>query len=595
MNTNKRIILSIILTFMFLFVINSGFTVVDMDLIENNNEVEEPELYFKMRDSDIEKQLYTMVRNPDTKAMEPLVIGQVRINYNESELLIYIEPDEAAGWLIADLRVYVGHEPIPVAADKKPVTALFPFRQSFAKPVQSQLITIDLYDDLGLTWLPKDAEKMLQNVAVNCAVKGVGDKGQTLNLVAWAGNILPQDTDGDGDIDDEDEFEPDTTFVADLSSGTSFQVEVTDKVFRKNVSKMPETETTKAKIELLPVYVSVRRANGEAVQLEYNSYDENGALVTEIRTEAKPLVSVFAEEVAGCEFPPIYGDEPLLARDVYVAISRDEGNTWKRTNLSRSADRSSFELENGPWYPQAWSFTEAALGIVPLVNDPLTLLDNLVWNTDYLLSQHDVDFYANAWQADWKRTEDVGAIDFVDWGNPLENTDPQVGYRFPIELYLYTKLDEPMRAIKMACLEAPHSADELYGTDGTAFDSYYATVLTSQFRCEVWDMKRGTITQVNLEPAIGPSGKMNFASAIGGWIPKTAGPHRIYFYISDPLISLQNAIVNNDEHYVFDIGLMAETISTNKQDVSYVVGGAQYTWIEVNVVDPNSNGGRKKK
>ncbi len=191
---------------------------------------------------------------------------------------------------------------------------------------------------------------MLQNVAVNCAVKGVGDKGQTLNLVAWAGNILPQDTDGDGDIDDEDEFEPDTTFVADLSSGTSFQVEVTDKVFRKNVSKMPETETTKAKIELLPVYVSACRANGEAVQLEYNSYDENGALVTEIRTEAKPLVSVFAEEVAGCEIPPIYGDEPLLARDVYVAISRDEGNTWKRTNLSRSADRSSFELENGLEY-----------------------------------------------------------------------------------------------------------------------------------------------------------------------------------------------------------------------------------------------------
>lgn len=87
---------------------------------------------------------------------------------------------------------------------------------------------------------------------------------------------------------------------------------------------------------------------------------------------------------------------------------------------------------------------------------------------------------------------------------------------------------------------------------------------------------------------------MNFASADGGWIPKTAGPHRIYFYISDPLISLQTAIVNNDEHYVFDIGLMAETISTNKQDVSYVVGGAQYTWIDVNVVDPNSNGGRKR-
>lgn len=250
--------------------------------------------------------------------------------------------------------------------------------------------------------------------------------------------------------------------------------------------------------------------------------------------------------------------------------------------------------ENGPWYPQAWSFTEEALSIVPLVNDPSTLLENLVWNTDYLLSQHDSDFYANAWQADWRRSEDVVEIDFVDWGNPLENTNPLVGYRFPIELYLYTKLEEPMTAIKMACLEAPHSADELYGTDKTTYESYYATVLTSKFRCEVHDLKGGTITPVSLEPAIGPSGKMNFASAGGGWIPTTAGPHRIYFYVSDPLVTLQNAIVNNDEHYVFDIGLEAEFISTNKQDVSYIAG--EYcTWIDVEVLKPNSNGGRKVK
>lgn len=251
--------------------------------------------------------------------------------------------------------------------------------------------------------------------------------------------------------------------------------------------------------------------------------------------------------------------------------------------------------DNAPWYPQAWSFTDAALSIVPLVDDPATLLDNLIWNTEYLLSQPENDFYANAWQAQWQRAEELVYIDFVDWGNPLENTNPLVGYRFPIELYLYTKLEEPMLAYNMACLEAPHSADELYGTDGTTFDSYYATVLTSKFRCEVWDIKGGSITPVDLEPAIGPSGKMNFASAGGGWIPKTAGPHRIYFYLEDPLISLQGAIVNNDEHYIFDIGLKAEDISTNKQDVSYVVGGAQYTWIDVEVLSPNSNGGRKKK
>ena len=250
--------------------------------------------------------------------------------------------------------------------------------------------------------------------------------------------------------------------------------------------------------------------------------------------------------------------------------------------------------DNEPWYPQAWSFTDEALNIVPVVNDPTTLLNNLIWDTDNLLIQHDDDFYANAWQAEWSRADQTVYIDFVDWGNPLENTDPLVGYRFPIELYLYTKLEVPMLAYKMACLEAPHSADELYGTDSTTYDSYYATVLTTKFRCEVWDLKGGTITPVSLEPAIGPSGKMNYASADGGWIPKTAGPHRIYFYLEDPLISLQGAIVNNDEHYVFDIGLKAEDISTNKQAVTYIVGGAQYTWIDVVVADPNSNGGRKK-
>ncbi len=353
MKTQKRRFLSFILILSLLMVINSGFTVVDMDAITFNNEVEDPSQYFKMRESDIEKHLYTMVRNPDTKQMELKVIGDVRINHNESEFLIYIEPKEDEGWQIAELRAYVGHDPIPLSEDLKPVTALFPFKQSYPKPVGSQLITIDLYEDLGLTWLPKDADKLLQNVAVYCKVKGIGAKGETLNLNAWVGKVIPADENEDGIIDEE-EGALDKTFLADLSSGTYFTVEVTDKIFRKNVSKMPETETTKAKIELLPVYVPARRANGEYVQLEYNSYDDPDAetpvLTTEIRTECKPLVSVFAEEVAGCEIPPIYGDEWSLARDVYVAISRDEGNTWKRTNLSRSADRSSFELENGLEY-----------------------------------------------------------------------------------------------------------------------------------------------------------------------------------------------------------------------------------------------------
>ena len=248
---------------------------------------------------------------------------------------------------------------------------------------------------------------------------------------------------------------------------------------------------------------------------------------------------------------------------------------------------------NGPWSPHASVFdvTQPPLAYDGTNLDEAidSLNDNHVWNTDY------VDTYDNAWQADWARTNELVTIDFIDWGNPMENTYPQVGYRFPIELYLYTKLTEPMTAYTMACLEYPSSADEVYGTNGVTFESYYATVLTNKFRAEAINLTYGGVTPINLEPAIGPSGKMNFASAGGGWIPTKAGTYRIFFYVDDPLISFEGAEINNDEHYIFSLGLWAEGLSQNKEGLSYVVNGADYTWIDVVVVEPNGGGGKKTK
>ncbi|MDD2533447.1 MAG: hypothetical protein PHC86_01950 [Eubacteriales bacterium] len=242
----------------------------------------------------------------------------------------------------------------------------------------------------------------------------------------------------------------------------------------------------------------------------------------------------------------------------------------------------------GPWFPQATAFTTEALAIIPVVNTPLSLLDNLYWQTEY------VENYKNTWQADWVRADSLVKIDFVDWGNPLETTNPLVGYRFPVELYLYTKLpdDGLMTAYKMACLDYPSSAEEVYGTNQAAYESYYATVLTNKFRVEVFD--GDNYYDIDIEPAIGPSGKMNFASAGGGWVPQKAGKHRITFYLNDPNITLEGAIVNNDEHYVFSHGIMAEELSDNRQEVSYI-NGQYVTWIDVDVVIPNSNGGRKTR
>ena len=39
--------------------------------------------------------------------------------------------------------------------------------------------------------------------------------------------------------------------------------------------------------------------------------------------------------------------------DAFVAHSLDDGATWKTTNVSESADKSSFNLANGTAYPGA--------------------------------------------------------------------------------------------------------------------------------------------------------------------------------------------------------------------------------------------------
>jgi hypothetical protein len=223
-----------------------------------------------------------------------------------------------------------------------------------------------------------------------------------------------------------------------------------------------------------------------------------------------------------------------------------------------------------PWYDQP---------VVTTDTDP-----NLIWDAGYVDA-------ANSWQADWVReTDAVVSIDFIDWGNPLENINPLVGQRFPVEVALFEKLETPMMAYKMACLEYPGSKDEVFGTSinpdpdpGFTYESYFATVLTNKFFAEVWNPD-GSITGIKLEPGIGPSGKMNFASASGGWIPVMPGWHRIWLNTFDPLISFEGAIINNDEHYIMSTGCMAQELSPNKLEHSGIIGNS--TFIDVLVERP---------
>ncbi len=98
-------------------------------------------------------------------------------------------------------------------------------------------------------------------------------------------------------------------------------------LMKRNISKTPGMASDKAKIEIMPVYVPAQRPDGSFTDVVY--YDAEGNVI-ETRSEAKPIVVTYLDEVEGTG-----------AADVFVAISRDDGDSWKRRNVSKTADKSS--------------------------------------------------------------------------------------------------------------------------------------------------------------------------------------------------------------------------------------------------------------
>jgi hypothetical protein len=111
-------------------------------------------------------------------------------------------------------------------------------------------------------------------------------------------------------------------------------------MFRKNISRTPNLISSKSKLDIMAVWFPAHKADGSPTSIEY--YDENGNLLR-TANDAKPVVVTYTDSV------PETG-----AEDIFAAISRDDGNTFKRMNLSRAADKSSFTLANGqPYYGEA--------------------------------------------------------------------------------------------------------------------------------------------------------------------------------------------------------------------------------------------------
>ncbi|MCP4340117.1 MAG: hypothetical protein GY799_14810 [Desulfobulbaceae bacterium] len=132
-------------------------------------------------------------------------------------------------------------------------------------------------------------------------------------------------------------------------------------IFRKKISKTPEFYSGEAKVHVVPRYTQARNTNDELLYRD----PATGNLVpcpdtgcTE--TLVKPIVVTYLQAIEGTDFNsvPDYDadgdgvkDGWRLTHDVYTAVSLDEGATWKRKNISKTAVKSSFDLPNGVEYP----------------------------------------------------------------------------------------------------------------------------------------------------------------------------------------------------------------------------------------------------
>ncbi len=156
-------------------------------------------------------------------------------------------------------------------------------------------------------------------------------------------------------------------------------------IFRKNVTKTEDWGENKQKLDVMPVYFPGLRSNGDpslcydedgdkeydegidtigvpyeewrlggdpaAEECDPRDYEDPEACqvtLIECRDIAKPIAVTYLEKI------DIYDDQVKeefwpgrFAWDTFTAVSRDDGATWKRMNVSRMADMSSFELETG--------------------------------------------------------------------------------------------------------------------------------------------------------------------------------------------------------------------------------------------------------
>lgn len=132
--------------------------------------------------------------------------------------------------------------------------------------------------------------------------------------------------------------------VADEDVASWIDQAIGSNLVRRNISKSPEYAVDKPKLDIMPVWVPARAANGDSATVEYK--DAEGRLI-ETRYEAKPLFVTYTEK----QKPNAAAGIWRSGSDIITAVSLDDGATWKRFNVSHMANKSSFTLATGERFP----------------------------------------------------------------------------------------------------------------------------------------------------------------------------------------------------------------------------------------------------
>ena len=131
-----------------------------------------------------------------------------------------------------------------------------------------------------------------------------------------------------------------------LAAGLAMSIASADDglLLRRNISNTPDYETEFAGINVAQFYVPAQASDGTLLTegIVYQDFNED-ELYT--RLDAKPLVSVYTDGVVtGITGVGFIGHGK---RDIYGAVSFDDGATWKKTNLSNTGTKKFKVLTEG--------------------------------------------------------------------------------------------------------------------------------------------------------------------------------------------------------------------------------------------------------